>query len=66
MKKYHVQVTDAALMDLNELYEYIAIKLLAPENALDLYNRIAGGKHVIVTDVLYSASDIEKRLRGEK
>lgn len=101
MKKYHVQVTDAALMDLNELYEYIAIKLLAPENALDLYNRIAceilkldimperhhimdmepwktrelrrmnvdnfsvfykvAGNRVVVTDVLYRASDIEKR-----
>ena len=105
MKEYHVQITDAALEDMNELYEYIAFKLLAPENALSQYNRIAdeilklnvmperchimdvepwktrelrrmnidnysvfykiSGSRVIVTDVLYSASDIEQRLRGE-
>lgn len=105
MNEYHVQITDAALEDMDELYEYIAYKLLAPEIAIGQYNRIADeilklsvmperchimdvepwktrelrrmnvdnysvfykivGKHVIVTDVLYSASDIETRLRGE-
>ena len=105
MQEYRVQITDAALEDMNELYEYIAFKLMAPENALGQYNRIADeilklnvmpernhvmdvepwktrelrrmnvdnysvfykvtGNRVVVTDVLYSVSDIEKRLRGE-
>ena len=105
MNEYFVQITDAALEDMDELYEYIAHKLQAPENAIGQYNRIADeilklsempqrhhvidaepwkarelrrmnvdnysvfykivGKYVIVTDVLFSASDIEKRLRGE-
>lgn len=101
-KKYVVEITDEALADMNALYEYIAVKLLAPENALGQYNRIADAiltldeypdryemfegepEHswrmrrmivdnylvcyivdediVTVTDVLYGASDIHKRL----
>ena len=41
MKHYTVQIADKALADMDEIYEYIAIKLQAPENALGQYNRIA-------------------------
>jgi plasmid stabilization system protein ParE len=102
MKQYGVQVTDKALEDMEEIYNYIAEQLQAPENAIGQYNRIAeaieklnvfpervkvmesepehtmglrqisidnyaafyvieDGK-VIVTKVLYSASDISRRL----
>lgn len=104
MKQYVVEITDEALEDMEQLYSYIAYVLLAPENAMRQYNRIADEiikldvfperfrimdsepEHskgirrmlvdnysifyiikedkVIVTDVLYSASDIEERLKG--
>ena len=107
MKKYTVEITDAALTDMEQLYHHIAYVLQAPENAenaMAQYNRIADailtldtlaeririmeaeperskemrrllidnysvfyvvqGDRVIVTDVLYSASDIENRLKG--
>ena len=41
MVKYRVDITDEALTDMESLYEYIAFKLLAPENAMGQYNRIA-------------------------
>ena len=41
MKRYIVQITDNALADMEEIYDYIAIRLQAPENALGQYNRIA-------------------------
>ena len=103
MKQYTVKITDRALADMEQIYDYIAHTLLAPENAMGQYDRIAGailkldtfperfrimesepehskgirrmlvdnysvfyvvkGDAVIVTDVLYSASDIESRLR---
>ncbi len=102
MDRYIVNITDEALADMEALYEYIAKKLLAPENAMGQYNRIADailtldtypdrfglfdsepehslGIHkmivdnylvcyvidpgvVTVTDVLYGASDVHKRL----
>lgn len=102
MKQYTVQITDTALADMEEIYNYIAIQLQAPENAMGQYNRIAEAieglsmfpervrlmesepermiglrqlavdnysafyvienEKVIVTRVLYSASNIEKRL----
>ena len=102
-KQYIVQITDEALQDMENLYNHIALKLLAPENAIGQYNRIAEeilkldsfperfkiididlgyagelrrmfvdnysvfyvikDNCVIVTDVLYSASDISKRLK---
>ena len=105
MKQYVVEITDEALADMEQLYNHIAFVLLAPENAMGQYNRIADEilklsvfserfriidsepEHsngirrmlvdnysvfyiikedkVIVTDVLYSASDIEERLKGE-
>lgn len=102
MKQYTVEVTEGALADMEGLYHYIAYDLLAPENAISQYNRIADAileldifpercrimdsepehskeirrmlvdnysvfyvikeSRVIVTNVLYSASDIESRL----
>ena len=69
---------------MEDIYNYIAIDLLAPENAMGQYNRIADEiltldtfterfrimdsepeKRMELTDVLYTASDIEARLRGE-
>ncbi len=102
MKQYTVQITDKALTDMEEIYTYIAEQLLAPENAIEQYNRIAEAiqnlnvfpervrimesepehamglrqlpidnflvfyviedNRVVVTRVLYSASDISRRL----
>ena len=102
MKRYIVQITDKALADMEEIYDYIAMRLQASENALGQYNRIADAiekldvfpervrvmesepehtmglrqlpvdnysvfyvikeEYVIVTRVLYSASDISRRL----
>ncbi len=102
MKQYTVQITDKALADMEEIYIYIAEQLLAPENAIGQYNRIAEAiqnlnvfpervrimesepehtmglrqlpidnfsvfyviedNKVVVTRVLYSASDISRRL----
>ena len=103
MVKYRVDITDEAIADMESLYEYIAFKLLASENAMGQYNRIADAiltlesypecftlfecepEHsieihrmivdnyvvcyvidpevVTVTNVLYGASDIHKRLK---
>lgn len=102
MKLYKVQITNMALSDMEEIYNYIAEQLQAPETAMRQYNRISDaietlgafpervklmetgelalglrqmrvdnfsvffhirGERVIVTNVLYSASDIAKRLR---
>lgn len=102
MKQYTVQITDKALADMEEIYTYIAEQLLAPENAIEQYNRIAEAiqnlnvfpervrimesepehamglrqlpidnflvfyviedNRIVVTRVLYSASDISRRL----
>ena len=104
MKRYKIQITDKALSDMEEIYNYIAEQLQAPETAMGQYNRIATAietldlfperiklmeteeeramelrqmpvdnfsvffhireERVIVTNVLYSASDISKRLRN--
>lgn len=104
MKRYKVQITDKALSDMEEIYNYIAEQLQAPETAMGQYDRIATAiealdlfperiklmeteeerameliqmnidnfyvffhireESVIVTNVLYSASDISKRLRN--
>ena len=104
MEQYKVEITKEALQDMEDIYNYIALELLSPENAMGQYNRIADeiltldtfpqryrimdsepekqmglrrvlvdnysvfytirGNKVIVTDVLYTASDIEARLRG--
>ncbi len=41
MEKYEVKMTEEALSDMEKIYEYIASRLLAPENAMGQYNRIA-------------------------
>jgi plasmid stabilization system protein ParE len=103
MEKYVVSITDEALADMEALYQHIAERLQAPDNAMGQYNRIADailtldtfpdrfglfdcepeysmGIHkmmvdnyivcyvidpgvVTVTDVLYGASDLHKRLQ---
>ncbi|MCD8337688.1 MAG: type II toxin-antitoxin system RelE/ParE family toxin [Lachnospiraceae bacterium] len=103
MKKYIVQITGEALSDMEQIYNYVAFNLLAPQNAAGQYDRIADailtldeladrikvmdsepehsqgmrqllvdnysifyvieGNKVIVTNILYSASDIQNRLR---
>ncbi|MCM1112017.1 MAG: type II toxin-antitoxin system RelE/ParE family toxin [Muribaculum sp.] len=105
MKQYTVKITDRALADMEEIYNYIAIQLQAPGNAMGQYNRIVEAieklhvfpervklmefepehavglrqlivdhysvfylivkEDVIVTRVLYSASDLSKRLSEE-
>ena len=104
MEQYKVEITKEALQDMEDIYNYIALELLSPENAMGQYNRIADeiltldtfpqryrimdsepekqmelrrmivdnysvfytirADKVIVTDALYTASDIEVRLRG--
>ncbi|WP_294521203.1 type II toxin-antitoxin system RelE/ParE family toxin [uncultured Anaerovibrio sp.] len=41
MDKYAVKLTKDALNDMEALYEHIAVRLQAPEIALEQYNRIA-------------------------
>lgn len=41
MDVYSVKISDAALADMEGIYNYIAKTLLSPENALRQYNRIA-------------------------
>jgi plasmid stabilization system protein ParE len=104
MRQYKIQITDTALSDMEEIYNYIAEQLQAPEAAMRQYNRIVDAietldtfpervklmeteeelvlglrqlpvdnysvffhiteERAIITNVLYSASDITKRLRG--
>ncbi len=45
MKRYQVQITDKALSDMEEIYDYIAKKLQAPDAAIGQYNRIANAIH---------------------
>lgn len=40
MKQYVVRITDMALADMEEIYNYIAIQLQALENAMGQYNWI--------------------------
>ena len=41
MKQYKVEITKEALQDMEDIYNYIAIDLLATDNAMGQYNRIA-------------------------
>ncbi len=41
MKRYKVQITEKALIDMEEIYNYIADDLLEPEYAMNQYNRVA-------------------------
>lgn len=102
MRQYTIQITNKALADMEEIYTYISKQLMAPENAMGQYERIAEAiqtlnvfpermrlmetepehamglrqlpidnflvfyvieeDRVIVLRVLYSASDISRRL----
>jgi len=107
MKQYDVKISHAALSDMEQIYSYIADRLLEPDTAMGQYNRIAeaiiqslnilpercalvesepertqglrqmlvdnysvfyivGGDAVSVARVLYSASDLVRRLRRMK
>lgn len=50
MKKYVVEITDEALADMEQIYDYIASVLQVPENAIRQYNRIADA--IVTLDVL--------------
>ena len=39
MKRYVVEITDEALLDMEKLYNHIALNLSAPENAIVQYNK---------------------------
>ena len=41
MKQYKVEITKEALQDMEDIYNYIAIDLLAPDTAMGQSNRIA-------------------------
>lgn len=41
MIKKVINITEEALTDMEKIYNYIAYELLAPENAVGQYNRIA-------------------------
>ena len=96
MKQYDVKISRAALSDMEQIYSYIADRLLEPDTAMGQYNRIAeaiqslnvlpertqglrqmlvdnysvfyivGEDAVSVARVLYSASDLVRRLRRMK
>ncbi len=41
MKQYDVKISRAALSDMEQIYSYIADRLLEPDTAMGQYNRIA-------------------------
>ena len=53
MKQYRVEITNQALADMEQLYNHIAYVLLAPENAMGQYNRIA--EKILGLDISRSA-----------
>ena len=66
--RYKVEITDEALQDMEDIYNYIAIELMSPENAIGQYNRIAD--EVITLDmfperckIMVSEPEKEKGLR---
>lgn len=63
MKQYVVRITDRALADMEEIYNYIAIQPEAPENAMGQYNRIAEaieGLHVFPERVKLMETEPER------
>lgn len=66
MKQYTVQITDKALADMEEIYNYIAIQLQAPENAMGQYNRIAEaieGLNIFPEKIKLMESEPERMMR---
>ena len=45
MKQYDVKISHAALSDMEQIYSYIADRLLEPDTAIGQYNRI--GSHSV-------------------
>ena len=41
MKQYDVKISRSALSDMEQIYSYIADRLLEPDTAMGQYNRIA-------------------------
>lgn len=41
MNRYSIQITSKALDDMEGIYNYIAVQLMAPEAAIKQYNQIA-------------------------
>lgn len=73
MEKYKVEIIREALQDMEDIYNYIATDLLSPEKSMELRRMLVDNysvfytiheDKVIVTNVLYTVSDIEARLRG--
>lgn len=65
MKQYTVRITDKTLADMEEIYNYIAIQLNAPENAMRQYNRIAGaieGLHIFPERAKLMESEPERMM----
>ena len=64
MIKYTVKISDKAQADMEQIYSYIAKELMSPRNALGQYNcfYVIENRRVIVTNVLYSASNILERI----
>lgn len=55
MKKYQVKITNKALDDMQEIYNYISINLQSPNVALKQYNRIANS--------IESLDDLPERIK---
>ena len=58
MMQYNVQITDEALSDMEQL----EIRRMLVDNYSVFF--VIQDDKVVVTDVLYSASDIDRRLKG--
>lgn len=43
MKQYQIKITDKALGDMAEIYEYIAENLKVPDTAMKQYDRMSMG-----------------------
>ena len=56
MKYYTVKISETALSDMENIYNYIAEKLQAPETAMRQYNRIA--------DAIESLNCLPSRIRS--
>ncbi|MCM1181019.1 MAG: type II toxin-antitoxin system RelE/ParE family toxin [Clostridium sp.] len=65
MELYIVQITDRALADMEEIYNYIAMQLQAPENAMRQYNRISEAVeslHIFPKRVKLMESELERKM----
>lgn len=63
VKQYTVEITNEALADMEQLYNHIANVLLAPENAIGQYDRIADAILTLDTCFRYR-KQIERLMLG--